>query len=59
MPRHQARLSAKTVATRPGWANLAAVVHHRVIAVNDDIASRWGPRIVDFARAIAAVAKKP
>jgi len=26
--------------------------------VNDDIASRWGPRIVDFVRAIAAVARK-
>ncbi len=50
--------SAATVAARPGWSNLAAVKQHRVVAVNDDIASRWGPRIVDFARIVAAIAKK-
>jgi len=50
--------SAATVAARPGWQNVSAVVHHRVVAINDDIASRWGPRIVDFARAVAAIAKK-
>jgi iron complex transport system substrate-binding protein len=47
--------SARTVAARPGWANLAAVRTGRVIALNDDIASRWGPRIVDFVQRIAAV----
>ena len=50
--------SAKTVAARPGWSGIAAVKKGRIAAVNDDVASRWGPRIVDFARAIAAVAKK-
>jgi iron complex transport system substrate-binding protein len=50
--------NAKTVAARPGWQNIAAVRDHRVIPVNDDIASRWGPRIVQFARAIAAIAKR-
>jgi iron complex transport system substrate-binding protein len=50
--------SAKTVAARPGWSGIAAVKNGRVAAVNDDVASRWGPRIVDLARAIAAVAKK-
>lgn len=50
--------SAATVAARPGWGGISAVKHGRIAAVNDDIASRWGPRIVDFARAIAAVAKK-
>jgi iron complex transport system substrate-binding protein len=50
--------SAASVAARPGWGSISAVKHHRVIAVNDSIASRWGPRIVDFARAIAAVARK-
>ena len=38
--------SAATVAARPGWSNLAAVKGGRVLALNDDIASRWGPRIV-------------
>ena len=50
--------NAATVAARPGWGGIAAVKNHRVVGVNDDIASRWGPRIVDFARAIAAVARK-
>jgi iron complex transport system substrate-binding protein len=50
--------TAKTVAARPGWQNVAAVKHHRVIAIDDSIASRWGPRIVDFVRFVAAVAKR-
>jgi iron complex transport system substrate-binding protein len=49
--------SAKTAAARPGWSNLAAVKHRRVIGVSDDIASRWGPRIVAFARIVAQAAK--
>jgi iron complex transport system substrate-binding protein len=45
--------SAATVRARPGWSGLAAVKANRVIAVSDDIASRWGPRIVDFVRVVA------
>ncbi len=47
-----------TVAARPGWSTIAAVQHHRVIGVNDDVASRWGPRIVEFAQRVAAIARK-
>ena len=50
--------NAKSVAGRPGWGGISAVKNGRVIAVNDSVASRWGPRIVDFVRAIAAVARK-
>jgi len=50
--------SAKTVAARPGWGTLAAVKQHRVVAIDDDVASRWGPRVVRFARAVAAIAKR-
>jgi len=50
--------SPAKVAARPGWKTIAAVEDHRVIRVNEDLASRWGPRIVDFARAIAAVARR-
>jgi len=46
------------VAARPGWSTIAAVRHHRVIGVNDDVASRWGPRIVEFARRVAAIARQ-
>jgi iron complex transport system substrate-binding protein len=50
--------TAATVAARPGWKGIKAVVRHHVIGVSDDIASRWGPRIVDFAAAVAKIAKQ-
>ena len=40
--------TAETIAARPGWENLTAVQNGRVIEMNADIASRWGPRSVDF-----------
>jgi iron complex transport system substrate-binding protein len=40
--------SLATVKKRPGWNQLSAVKAGRVIPLDDDIASRWGPRIVDF-----------
>jgi iron complex transport system substrate-binding protein len=46
-----------TVARRPGWQNLAAVKQHRIVGVDDSIASRWGPRLVDFAAAVARIAR--
>ena len=49
--------TAATVAARPGWSGLSALRHHRVIAIDDSVASRWGPRIVDFARAVAQAAR--
>jgi len=45
--------SAETVAARPGWDVLAAVREGNVIELDSDIASRWGPRIVDFAESVA------
>jgi iron complex transport system substrate-binding protein len=45
--------SASAVARRPGWSGLAAVRTNAVVGVDDSIASRWGPRIVDFVRAVA------
>lgn len=45
--------SAETVAARPGWGDLTAVQNDAVIELDDDVASRWGPRVVDFAEAIA------
>jgi iron complex transport system substrate-binding protein len=50
--------SAKTVAARPGWKGIAAVQHGRVYNADDDIASRWGPRIIQFAAAVAKIARK-
>ena len=45
--------NATTVAARPGWGSLMAVHNGNVVALNDDIASRWGPRIVDLMRTVA------
>ena len=45
--------SAATVAERPGWDLLSAVQAGNVVELNDDIVSRWGPRLVDFVEAIA------
>jgi iron complex transport system substrate-binding protein len=47
-----------TVAARSGWSTIAAVKHGRVVGIDDDVASRWGPRIVQFARAVARMARK-
>lgn len=46
--------SAETVAARPGWDVLSAVKAGHVVELDDDIASRWGPRLVDYVAAIAA-----
>jgi iron complex transport system substrate-binding protein len=45
--------NSATVAERPGWAGLSAVTEGRVIELDDDVASRWGPRVVDFVKAVA------
>ncbi len=50
--------SATTVAARPGWDGLTAVKNGGVIALDDDIASRWGPRVVDLQRIIVEAAAK-
>lgn len=42
-----------TIAKRPGWTALHAVTAGRVVALDDDIASRWGPRIVDLLRKVS------
>jgi iron complex transport system substrate-binding protein len=41
------------VARRPGWADLPAVQDHDIFGLNDDIASRWGPRLPSLVNAIA------
>ena len=52
--------SAATVKERQGWSTIAAVKSGQIVELDDDIASRWGPRIVDLVRAMAdAVAKVP
>lgn len=53
--------SLEEVAKRPGFEGLSAVVSGNVVELDDDIASRWGPRtpllIDEVASAISALAK--
>ncbi len=44
--------SLETVAARDGWAGITAVANGHVFQMDDDIASRWGPRVVDYAQAV-------
>ena len=48
--------SAETVAERPGWDQIAAVTDGGVVPLDDDIASRWGPRVVELLQQIADAA---
>ena len=45
--------TAETVAARPGWDVIAGVVNGNVFEMDDDIASRWGPRVVDYLREVS------
>ena len=44
--------NARTVAARPGWSRIAAVRTGSVVRLDDSIASRWGPRLVNLVRAV-------
>jgi iron complex transport system substrate-binding protein len=46
--------SPTTVSARPGWGSIVAVRTGEILRLDDSIASRWGPRIVDFVRAVAS-----
>jgi len=46
-------VTPEAVAARAGWGELAAVREGRVFTLDEDIASRWGPRVVDLVREVA------
>jgi iron complex transport system substrate-binding protein len=45
--------TAAIVSARTGWSAIPAVKDHEVIGLNDDIASRWGPRLPQLVDEIA------
>jgi len=45
--------TADGVAARPGWDAIAAVQNGNVVETDDEIAGRWGPRIVDYLAEVA------
>ena len=46
--------TTETVGERPGWGSLSAVQAGAITELDDDVASRWGPRVVELVDAIAA-----
>jgi iron complex transport system substrate-binding protein len=47
-----------TVAKRSGFAKVSAVTNHHVVELNADVASRWGPRLVDLMNQLTIVVKR-
>lgn len=45
--------SLASLIKRPGWNGISAVKNKNVVALPEDIPSRWGPRLVDFYQFIA------
>lgn len=45
------------VSKRPGWDRISAVKTEAVVEVGDDVASRWGPRVVDLLRIVVDAVK--
>ena len=46
--------SVAAIASRPGWSELKAVRNGNVIEMDNDVSSRWGPRLVDFLSTVSA-----
>lgn len=44
-----------TVAARAGWGELTAVRSGQVHVLDEDVASRWGPRVVDLVRHLGTI----
>lgn len=49
--------NAATFAARPGFSVLSAVREKHVLALDDDVASRWGPRVVQLLQHIVDAVK--
>jgi iron complex transport system substrate-binding protein len=50
--------SPAIVEKRPGWSGVPAIKDGEVIPLNDDIASRWGPRLPELVAEIAAAVER-
>jgi iron complex transport system substrate-binding protein len=45
--------TVESLSARPGWDTMAAVQEGYVFELDSDVVSRWGPRVVQFARSVA------
>jgi iron complex transport system substrate-binding protein len=47
--------TAESIAARPGWENITAVANDQIFSIDDNLLSRYGPRIVDGLEQLAAI----
>jgi iron complex transport system substrate-binding protein len=47
--------TAEEIGSRPGWDEITAVSEGKVFSIDDNLTSRYGPRIVDGLEALAAL----
>ncbi len=50
--------SPAIVAERPGWSGIPAVKNSQIVGLDDDIASRWGPRLPQLVAQIEQALEK-
>jgi iron complex transport system substrate-binding protein len=50
--------NAATAAKRPAWDKLTAVTTGGIVELDDDVASRWGPRVVELVQAISDAVRR-
>ena len=48
-------VTAEAVAARPGWNGMNAVTGNQIHVLDEDLSSRWGPRVADQVQAVAAI----
>ncbi|MGW0043044.1 ABC transporter substrate-binding protein [Rhodococcus sp. NPDC003348] len=48
-------VTPEAVAKRAGWGELTAIRDGHVHVLDEDLASRWGPRVVDLVRELAGI----
>lgn len=48
-------VTVESVSDRPGWNTTTAVREGQVVVVDEDVSSRWGPRIADQVESVAAI----
>ncbi|HSJ28581.1 MAG TPA: ABC transporter substrate-binding protein [Acidimicrobiia bacterium] len=48
----------ETISARPGWDSIEAVRSGALYELDDDLSSRWGPRLVEFFRIVAEALRR-